>query len=71
MRQRLLVEIDRESEPISGIVRRLDGSRGPGEEVPARPFCGYMELIAALDDSEPEGSNEPGNRGGEADRDTQ
>lgn len=48
-RERLLVEIDRDSEPISGLVRRLDRSGGPDRGEMARRFTGYIELIAALE----------------------
>ncbi|MQA73368.1 MAG: hypothetical protein GEU88_03265 [Solirubrobacterales bacterium] len=61
-RERLLVEIDRTTEPISGVVRSLDG---PGERVrphePARRFNGYIELITAL-----EQAGRGGRKGGRA-----
>lgn len=48
-RQRLLIEIDADREPISGLVRRLQSGDQAEPEERARRFTGYMELIAALE----------------------
>jgi hypothetical protein len=40
-RDRLVVDIDRNSDPISGVIRRREETE--------RPFTGWLQLIALLD----------------------
>jgi hypothetical protein len=42
-KQRIVIELDWGTEPVSGWLRPGDGD-GPG-----RPFSGYVSLLAALD----------------------